>query len=143
MEIVKDFVDYGVLGVLFLMSFISIALSFERYFFYKSITLTEYTTKNQIEIALTNNLNTIATIGANAPYVGLLGTVIGIMVVFYDMGQSASMETSVIVIGLSLALKATAVGLLVAIPSMMFYSAFLRKTDTLLGRWKDEINQKV
>jgi biopolymer transport protein ExbB len=59
------------------------------------------------------------------------------------MGQSASMETSVIVIGLSLALKATAVGLLVAIPSMMFYSAFLRKTDTLLGKWEDEINQKV
>lgn len=82
-------------------------------------------------------------IGSNAPYVGLLGTVIGIMVVFYDMGQNASLETSVVVIGLSLALKATALGLLVAIPSMMLYSGFLRKTDTLMGRFEDAINQKV
>jgi len=125
------------------MSFISIALSFERYFFYKKINLADYKTKNEIEIALTNNLSTISMIGSNAPYVGLLGTVIGIMVVFYDMGQNASLETSVVVIGLSLALKATALGLLVAIPSMMLYSGFLRKTDTLMGRFEDAINQKV
>lgn len=143
MELLKETVDYGVLGILFLMSFISIALSFERYFFYKKINLADYKTKNEIEIALTNNLSTISMIGSNAPYVGLLGTVIGIMVVFYDMGQNASLETSVVVIGLSLALKATALGLLVAIPSMMLYSGFLRKTDTLMGRFEDAINQKV
>ncbi|MDD2567528.1 MAG: TonB-system energizer ExbB [Thiovulaceae bacterium] len=143
MEFLKETVDYGVLGILFLMSFISIALSFERYFFYKKINLADYKTKNEIEIALTNNLSTISMIGSNAPYVGLLGTVIGIMVVFYDMGQNASLETSVVVIGLSLALKATALGLLVAIPSMMLYSGFLRKTDTLMGRFEDAINQKV
>lgn len=143
MEFLKETVDYGVLGILFLMSFISIALSFERYFFYKKINLADYKTKNEIEIALTNNLSTISMIGSNAPYVGLLGTVIGIMVVFYDMGQNTSLETSVVVIGLSLALKATALGLLVAIPSMMLYSGFLRKTDTLMGRFEDAINQKV
>ncbi|MGE4511969.1 MAG: TonB-system energizer ExbB [Sulfurimonadaceae bacterium] len=143
MEFLKETVDYGILGILFLMSFISIALSFERYFFYKKINLSDYKTKNEIEIALTNNLSTISMIGSNAPYVGLLGTVIGIMVVFYDMGQNASLETSVVVIGLSLALKATALGLLVAIPSMMLYSGFLRKTDTLMGRFEDAINQKV
>ena len=139
----KDSVDYGVLGVLFFMNFLSIALSFERYFFYKSVNLSEYRTKNSIEAALTNNLSMISMIGSNAPYVGLLGTVIGIMVVFYDMGQNASLETSVVVIGLSLALKATALGLLVAIPSMMLYGAFLRKTDILMGRWEDEIDQKI
>jgi len=143
MEMLKDGVDYGVLGVLFFMSFLSIALSFERYFFYKSVNLNEYKTKNRVEAALTNNLSTISMIGSNAPYVGLLGTVIGIMVVFYDMGQNASLETSVVVIGLSLALKATALGLLVAIPSMMLYGAFLRKTDILMGRWEDEINQTI
>jgi biopolymer transport protein ExbB len=143
MEFLKETVDYGILGILFLMSFISIALSFERYFFYKKINLSDYKTKNEIEIALTNNLSTISMIGSNAPYVGLLGTVIGIMVVFYEMGLNASLETSVVVIGLSLALKATALGLLVAIPSMMLYSAFLRKTDTLMGRFEDAINQKV
>ena len=143
MDMLKEVVDYGVLGILFFMSFLSIALSFERYFFYKSVNLNEYKTKNRVEAALTNNLSTISMIGSNAPYVGLLGTVIGIMVVFYDMGQNASLETSVVVIGLSLALKATALGLLVAIPSMMLYGAFLRKTDILMGRWEDEINQTV
>lgn len=143
MEIFKVSIDYGVLGVLFLMSFLSVALSFERYFFYKNINLTTYKTKNSLEAALTNNLQTISMIGSNAPYIGLLGTVIGIMIVFYDMGQNALLETSVVVLGLSLALKATAFGLLVAIPSMMIYGGFLRKTDILMGRWEDEIDQKI
>lgn len=143
MEFFKESVDYGIFGILFFMSFLSIALSFERYFFYKNIDLNAYQTKNSLEAALTNNLQTISMIGSNAPYVGLLGTVIGIMVVFYDMGQNDSLETSIVVIGLSLALKATAFGLLVAIPSMMFYGGFLRKTDILMGRWEDEIDQKI
>lgn len=143
MELLQEIVDYGIFGVLFFMSFLSIALSFERYFFYKGVQLGHYKTKNALEIALTNNLSAISTIGSNAPYVGLLGTVVGIMVVFYDMGKSTSLESSVVVIGLSLALKATALGLLVAIPSMMFYSAFLRRCDTLMGRWEDEVYQAV
>ena len=143
MEYVKEYADYITLGTLFFMSFISIALSVERYFFYKSINLSEYKTKNEIEVVLTKNLSMISSIASNAPYVGLLGTVIGIMVVFYDMGQNASLETSVVVIGLSLALKATALGLLVAIPSMMLYSAFLRKSDILFAKFEDEIDKKI
>ncbi|ABB44280.1 MotA/TolQ/ExbB proton channel [Sulfurimonas denitrificans DSM 1251] len=143
MEYLKESVDYGILAILFFMSFVSIWLSIERYFFYKSVDLMEYKTKNEVEVILTNNLSTISSIASNAPYVGLLGTVMGIMVVFYDMGQNSSLETSVVVIGLSLALKATALGLLVAIPSMMLYSAFLRKTDILFAKWEDEINKKI
>jgi len=143
MEILKEIVDYGILGILFFMSFLTLAYAIERLLFYKKIVLKDYKTKNEIEIALTTNLSSISMIGSNAPYVGLLGTVIGIMVVFYDMGQNSSLETSVVVVGLSLALKATALGLLVAIPSMMIYSAFLRKTDILMGRWEDEINQTI
>jgi biopolymer transport protein ExbB len=59
------------------------------------------------------------------------------MVVFYEIGQSGGMEPSAVVIGLSLALKATALGLLVAIPSMIIYSACLRKMDLLMGAWED------
>lgn len=143
MEILKESMDYMILGVLLFMSFISIALSFERYFFYKKIDLKKYKTKNEIEVDLSTNLSTISSIASNAPYVGLLGTVVGIMIVFYDMGQNASLETSVVVIGLSLALKATAFGLLVAIPSMMLYSAFLRKSDILFAKWEDEIDKKI
>ncbi|HUH42650.1 MAG TPA: TonB-system energizer ExbB [Sulfurimonas sp.] len=143
MEYLKEYVDYLILGSLLLMSFVSIWLSFERYFFYKSVNISEYKTKNEIEVDLTTNLSTISSIASNAPYVGLLGTVVGVMVVFYDMGQNASLESSVVIVGLSLALKATAFGLLVAIPSMMLYSAFLRKTDILLARFEDEINKEV
>lgn len=143
MEMLKEVVDYGVLGVLFFMSFLVIMYSIERVLFYKKIEVSEYKTKNEIEIALTTNLSTISMIGSNAPYVGLLGTVIGIMVVFYEMGKDNALETSTVVIGLSLALKATALGLLVAIPAMMIYSGFLRKTDILMGRWEDEVNQKI
>lgn len=140
MENMKDFVDYAIMGILGLMSFVSLWLGIERYFFYRSINLSEYKTKNKVEIALTRNLSTISTIGANAPYVGLLGTVIGIMIVFYDMGVSSSFDTAAIVVGLSLALKATAFGIAVAIFSMIFYSTYLRKSDVLLGEWEDEIN---
>ncbi|MBN2816802.1 MAG: TonB-system energizer ExbB [Campylobacterales bacterium] len=143
MDMLKEIVDYGVLGTLFFMSFLVLTYSVERVLFYKKISLDNYKTKNEIEIALTSNLSTISMIGSNAPYVGLLGTVIGIMVVFYDMGQNSSLETATVVIGLSLALKATALGLLVAIPSMMIYGAFLRKTDILMGRWEDALNQKI
>jgi len=143
MDMLKELVDYGVLGILFFMSFLVLTYSVERYLFYKKINLNDYKTKNEIEIALTKNLSLISMIGSNAPYVGLLGTVIGIMVVFYDMGQNSSLETSTVVIGLSLALKATALGLLVAIPAMMIYSGFLRKVDVLMGEFEDAINQKI
>ena len=143
MDALKEIVDYGILGILFFMSFLTITYSIERVLFYKKIILKDYKTKNEIEVALTNNLSAISMIGSNAPYVGLLGTVIGIMVVFYDMGINSSLETSVVVVGLSLALKATALGLVVAIPSMMVYSAFLRKTDILMGKWEDEVNQTI
>lgn len=137
MEALKLAVDYATLGVLGLMSVIAIAYGIERYFYYRRISIEHYSTKNQAEAALTRNLTAISVIGSNAPYVGLLGTVAGIMVVFYEIGQSGGMEPSAVVIGLSLALKATALGLLVAIPSMMIYSACLRKVDLLMGAWED------
>ena len=73
---------------------------------------------------------------SNAPYVGLLGTVLGIMIVFYDMGLSGNIDVKSIVIGLSLALKATALGLIVAIPSLMAYNALLRKVSLLSSQFK-------
>jgi biopolymer transport protein ExbB len=57
--------------------------------------------------------------------------------VFYEIGNLGGLEPSKVVIGLSLALKATALGLLVAIPSTMIYGACLRKVDLLMGKWED------
>jgi biopolymer transport protein ExbB len=90
----------------------------------------------ELDLALTRNLTAIATIGANAPYVGLLGTVLGILITFYDMGQGGQIETETIMLGLALALKATALGLLVAIPAIVFYNALLRRVDVLKVRWR-------
>ncbi|MFZ5375147.1 MAG: TonB-system energizer ExbB [Campylobacterota bacterium] len=137
MEELKIAVDYATLGILGIMSVIALAYGVERYFYYRSVDVGVYETKNKAEAELSKNLTAISVIGSNAPYVGLLGTVAGIMVVFYEIGQSGGMEPSAVVIGLSLALKATALGLLVAIPSMMIYSACLRKMDLLMGAWED------
>ncbi len=137
MEELKLVVDYATLGILGLMSVIAFAYGIERFFYYKSADIDTFDTKNKAEAELTKNLTTISVIGSNAPYVGLLGTVAGIIVVFYEIGQNGGMEPSAVVIGLSLALKATALGLLVAIPSMMIYSACLRKVDLLMGAWED------
>lgn len=137
MEIVKMTIDYAILGILGAMSIVAVAYGIERFFYYRGIDLQAFETKNQVESALTRHLTAISVIGSNAPYVGLLGTVAGIMVVFYEIGHSGGMEASTVVIGLSMALKATALGLLVAIPSMMIYSACLRKVDLLMGKWED------
>jgi biopolymer transport protein ExbB len=139
MEELKDYIEYGVIGILIVMSIFSLTVTIERLIYFKRVKLTQFKTKNEAEIGLSNNLSMLSIIGSNAPYVGLLGTVFGIMIVFYDMGMSEGIDPNVIVIGLSMALKVTAIGLLVAIPSTMIYSGYLRKVDKLMARWEDEV----
>ena len=139
MELLKDYVEWAVLALLLLMSFVSLSFAIERFFYYRKVDLRQFKTKNEAETQLTNNLAALSIIGSNAPYVGLLGTVGGIMIVFYDMGTQSSVDPGVIVVGLSMALKVTAVGLLVAIPTTMVYNMYLRKADTLVGKWEDEV----
>jgi len=132
----KTYLDLAVLGVLGLMSFLLVGLVLERYLFLRRVDLGRFSDAGELDIALTRNLTAIATIGANAPYVGLLGTVLGILISFYDVGQAGTIETSAIMLGLALALKATALGLVVAIPAIIFYNALLRKVDILKVRWR-------
>jgi len=140
LENLKLIVDFGTLGILFLMSIFVVGFAIERWVFFRNLRIKEYKTKNSLERDATKNLTTISLIGSNAPYVGLLGTVGGIMVVFYDIGMSGgTLDTSKVVIGLALALKVTAAGLIVAIPSTMIYGAFLRKVDLVLSRYEDEV----
>ena len=95
-----------------------------------------YATKDEWDEALTNNLTTLYVIYSNAPYVGLLGTVIGIMITFYDMGMTGNIDAGQIMTGLSLALKATALGLAVAIPTLIVYNGLQRRINVLSARWK-------
>lgn len=138
MEWLSAAIDYGVIGLLLVMSMIAVALAVERHLIYRRIKLTEYADKKSLELELTKKLHIIATIGSNAPYIGLLGTVLGIMLTFYTMGNEGFMDTGKIMSGLSLALKATAVGLIVAIPSVALYNFLLRKVKVLIMRWEIE-----
>jgi biopolymer transport protein ExbB len=135
LELLKAYLDLGVIGLLGFMSFLTVAFTVERYIYFARVDLKAFQHAEDLDIALTRHLTAIATVGANAPYVGLLGTVLGILIAFYDMGQGDAIETSVIMLGLALALKATALGLVVAIPSIVFYNALLRRVDVLKARW--------
>lgn len=128
-------VDYGIIGILVMMSVVSLWLFIERLMAYGSIRITDYESKEELELDLGNNVSTIATIGSNAPYVGLLGTVLGIMITFYSLGDVGAVDPKKIMTGLALALKATAMGLVVAIPAIVFYNILLRKMERLLTQW--------
>jgi biopolymer transport protein ExbB len=128
-------VDYGVIGLLVLLSVISLA---ERWIFLKKLDLRAYKgSRRMLEIMITSKLGIIASIGSNAPYIGLLGTVLGVMLTFYTIGTEGYVNATRIMVGLALALKATAVGLVVAIPSIVFYNALLRRVKVILLQWDD------
>lgn len=136
-ETLKAYLDFSIIGILGLMSFIMVWLVIERFAFFRRIQLDQYHTENSLNVALTNNLTAISIIGANAPYIGLLGTVLGILITFYDIGQKGVIDPNNIMVGLALALKATAFGLLVAIPAIMLYNSLVRKVEVLTAQWKD------
>lgn len=136
MEFVKENIDYIIIGILGLMSFFVVWYSIERALFFSKVDPKNYSNLDDYEMALTKNLTSLYIIYSNAPYVGLLGTVSGIMITFYDMGMSSGIDTKSIMIGLSLALKATGLGLLVAIPTLMIYNGFNRKVDILVTKFK-------
>ena len=135
MDFLKANLDYMVLGTLGFMSVIMLAFVIERYFYYSRLKLTQFSHIENLKVALTRNLTTISSVGSNAPYIGLLGTVLGILVTFHEMGQGSKIDVNHIMLGLAMALKATAAGLFVAIPAIAFYNALVRKVDVLISNW--------
>ncbi len=142
LELAEEALDYGVMGTLLVMSVVALWLFIERMMFYKSIRLEEYDNKELLEIDLTDNLSALSTIGANAPYVGLIGTILGIMITFYSLGEVGSVDTKKVMTGLALALKATAFGIIVAIPAIIFYSTAMRKVERLSAVWDAKFSKK-
>jgi biopolymer transport protein ExbB len=138
-ELLKNLVDYGVIALLVLMSFISVWFFIERLFFYKSLDVRLFKTKKALDIALTKHLSIIGTIASNAPYIGLLGTVLAIMLTFMTM-SAGDIEATKIMASLALALKATAVGLVVAILSQIFYNILARYAEVQESKY-DEITE--
>jgi len=136
-ELLRQYLDAAVIGVLGAMSFVMVWCVVERYLYYRRVALQRFEHQEELTVALTRNLTMISTIGANAPYVGLLGTVLGILLTFHDLGRAGgNIDAAAIMVGLALALKATALGLVVAIPAVWFYNALLRRVDVLVMRWR-------
>lgn len=83
---------------------------------------------------LAERLNFLATVGAVAPFVGLFGTVWGIMNSFFQIGQQQNSSLAVVAPGISEALFATAIGLFAAIPAVIAYNRFSHRVDQLEAR---------
>ena len=80
---------------------------------------------------LEQHVSLLATIGSTAPYVGLFGTVWGIMASFQSLGHVQQATIAMVAPGISEALIATAIGLFAAIPAVVFYNRFANHIDQL------------
>ena len=92
---------------------------------------------------LAERLNFLATVGSVAPFVGLFGTVWGIMNSFFQIGQQESSSLAVVAPGISEALFATAIGLFAAIPAVIAYNRFshsVNRYESKLQRFADKLH---
>lgn len=87
--------------------------------------------KARVRLRLERNLAFLGTLGSNAPFIGLFGTVLGIIKAFKDLAGNQAGGIAVVMSGISEALVATAVGLLVAIPAVVGFNFYNRRVRTL------------
>ena len=131
----REVVDLVIVGILGLMSVVALAIVINRAIFIWRVKIDVFTSKEELERTLTKYMHILASIGANAPYIGLLGTVVGIMVTFSVISADGT-DISGVMKGLSSALFATGLGLSVAIPSVFFYNILLRGIKNKITDWK-------
>ncbi len=81
-------------------------------------------------------LAVLATVGSTAPFIGLFGTVWGIMNAFIEIGQSQSTSLAIVAPGIAEALLATGLGLLAAIPAVIFYNKLSADSDRIVGGYE-------
>ncbi len=92
----------------------------------KELTAAVEGAKARERLRLERNLAFLATLGSNGPFIGLFGTVLGIIKAFHDLAGSQAGGASTVMSGISEALVTTAVGLLVAIPAVVAFNYFSR-----------------
>ena len=90
--------------------------------------------KARLRIDLERNLGVLGTLGNNAPFIGLFGTVLGIIKAFADLSKNQAGGAAAVMSGISEALVATAVGLMVAIPAVIFFNFFQGKVRKAMAR---------
>jgi len=91
--------------------------------------------KNREMDELETNLSFLATVGSTSPYIGLFGTVWGIMNSFHALGNVNQATLAMVAPGISEALIATAMGLFAAIPAVIAYNKYSHEVDRLMGRY--------
>ncbi len=139
MGITKLFLTLALVGgdpiiyILIIMSIVSVAVMIERFLAIRNIEkdLLKYEPLD-LKLTLEKRLGILATFGNNAPFIGLFGTVLGIIKAFHDLANTSDFGIKVVMSGISEALVATAMGLFVAIPSVIAYNYFVRKIKRLL-----------
>jgi biopolymer transport protein ExbB len=89
--------------------------------------------KAREKLRLERHLAFLGTLGSNAPFIGLFGTVLGVIKAFHDLAGSQAGGPAVVMSGISEALVATAVGLLVAIPAVVAFNYFNRRVRTRMS----------
>ena len=109
--------------------------------------------KARLRVDMEKNLGLLGTLGNNAPFIGLFGTVLGIIKAFADLSRNSAGGANAVMAGISEALVATAVGLLVAIPAVVAFNYFNRQVrahmckvewtahlalDELKQRWRED-----
>jgi len=122
-----------ILWILIAMSVVSFGVIVERLLMFGYVgNNLQNLTISQIKIALEKRLGLLATFGNNAPFIGLFGTVLGIINAFHTLSKGNEFGVNAVMGGISEALVATATGLFVAIPSVMAYNYFVRKIKMIL-----------
>jgi biopolymer transport protein ExbB len=139
MNFLSHVIDYGLLGLLGVLSILAVGVGLERWIAYRRLgaSLREFKNAASLERHLNGRMFIIATIASNAPYIGLLGTVLGIMLTFYNMGLDASINANEIMTSLALALKATAAGLIVALEAVILNNILVHKAQDLILAWQE------
>ena len=94
-------------------------------------------TKNRAINRIQKNINFLATISSSAPFIGLFGTVWGIMNSFSAIVDAQSTSLTVVAPGIAEALFATAVGLFAAIPALIFYNLYINKLNAYNAKIED------
>ena len=92
------------------------------------------------KIKMERGLAFLATVGSNAPFLGLFGTVLGIIKAFHDLSVNTAEASEAVMAGISEALVATAVGLMVAIPAVVLFNIFSRWVRGRLHRSESRTN---
>ncbi|WP_029520855.1 MotA/TolQ/ExbB proton channel family protein [Persephonella sp. IF05-L8] len=133
-----------VLYLLILMSVVGVAVVIERLIVIPRIekNMMDYDPIS-LKLSLEKRLGILATFGNNAPFIGLFGTVLGIIQAFHDLGRASEFGVRVVMEGISEALVATAMGLFVAIPSVIAYNYFVRKIKKILLLYEYKKNLPV